>query len=193
MNKENANWHLNQVIKEARFVSNDQLRDVLSTLMLHAEWIIDEHKRMRGFYQKNDKDFKFWQHICAVERGQTSVIIRWRKFQGKRLYSEPLSTSELIDYKMPMTRFKGCTVNEKRTILATEQRFAKVRRINEKLSLIHKCHQALFDMTREHVTDKSIEKDIRNSIGISELPDHQSETNEFTEEDRIAFRKSCGL
>jgi hypothetical protein len=193
MKKENADWHLNQVIKEARFVSNDQLRDVLSTLMLHAEWIVDEHKRMRAFYQKNDKCFKFWQHICAVERGQTSVIIRWRKFQGKRLYSDPLSTSELNDFKMPMSRFKGCTANEKRTILATEQRFSKVRRINEKLSLIHKFHQALFDMTREHVTDKSIEKDIRNSLGIPELPDHQSETSEFSEEERTAFRKKIGL
>lgn len=190
MKKENANWHLNQVIREARFVSNDQLRDVLSTLMFHAEWVVDEHKRMRGFYQKNDKDFKFWQHICAVERGQTSVIIRWRKFQGKRLFSEPLTTSELIDYRMPMSRFKGCTVNEKRTILVTEKRFAKIRRINEKISLIHKCHQALFDMTREHISDKSIERDIRDSLGI---PDHHSKTNEFTEEDRIAFRKSCGL
>ena len=193
MKKENADWHLNQVIKEARFVSKDQLLDVLSTLMLHAEWIVDEHKRMRDFYQKNDKDFKFWQHICAVERGQTSVIIRWRKFQGKRLYSDPLSTSELNDFKMPMSRFKGCTANEKRTILATEQRFSKVRRINEKLSLIHKFHQALFDMTREHVTDKSIEKDIRNSLGIPELPDHQSETSEFSEEERTAFRKKIGL
>jgi hypothetical protein len=148
---------------------------------------------MRGFYQKNDQDFKFWQHICAVEQGKTSVIIRWRKFQGKRLYSDPLSTSELVDYKMPMTRFKGCTINERRTILVTEKRFAKIRRMNEKISLINKCHQALFDMTREHVTDKSIEKDIRNSLGIPELPSHQSGISEFTEEERKAFRKKIGL
>jgi len=44
MKKENADWHLNQVIKEARFVSKDQLLDVLSTLMLHAEWIPPCHR-----------------------------------------------------------------------------------------------------------------------------------------------------
>jgi hypothetical protein len=193
MNKRNAWWHLNQSIKESRFVSRDQLHDVLSILILHAEWVVEQHKLMRDYHKKNDKDFKYWQHICAIERGENTVIVRWRKFQGKRLYSEPLSTSDLSDYKIPMSRFKGCSANEKRTILVTENHFSTIRRINEKLSTIAKSHQALFDMTRERYTDKSLEKTIKNRLDLPEVPLVLSDSSEFTEEQRMEFRKKIGL
>jgi hypothetical protein len=193
MDKQSAWWHLNQAIKESRFVSKDQLHDVLSLLMLHADWVADQHKRMRDYHQKSDKDFKFWQHICFIERGETSVIIRWRRFQGKRLYTEPLSTSELSDYKMPMSRFKSCSANEKRAIVVAENGFSTIRRINEKLSSISRSHQALFDMTRERHTDKSLEKKIKNSLDLPEDSIVQPDNAEFTEEQRIAFRKKIGL
>jgi hypothetical protein len=170
----------------------------LRYMMNISEDIVDEFKRYREEDKKSDSRFRFWTYVPSVERGASSVVIRWRKYRGRGRRSDPVPTSSVTDYKMPIAQFQGCTRAEKRAIVHAESRFAKIRRLNWHLLAINKAHSALIDIVggREVRGSNSPNKStLRNAAPMPEKDDTDRvhKVEEFTENDRRAFRKKLGL
>ena len=177
---------------------SDDFDSILILMMNLAEDIVDEFKRYREEEKKSDSRFRFWTHVPSVERGASSVVIRWRRYTGVGPRSTPLETSGIKDFKMPIDKFHGCTRSEKRAIVHAESRFSKIRKLNAHLLIINKSHNALIDIVDGR---EFCESDTAKDVGspnelpeIDEAADSQfASPQEFTEADRIAFRKKIGL
>lgn len=170
----------------------------LRYMMIISEDIVDEYKRYREEDKKSDSRFRFWTYVPSVERGASSVVIRWRKYRGRGRRSDPVPTSSVTDYKMPIAQFQGCTRAEKRAIVHAESRFAKIRRLNWHLLAINKAHSALVDIVggREVRGSNSPNKSKPRNAAPMPEKDHtnqEPQTEEFTENDRRVFRKKIGL
>lgn len=171
---------------------------LLSCLMSMAQEIVDDFKTVREWHRFSDSSFRYWTYAPSIEKGTCSVIIRWRKYSGKGKFSNPVPTSGLKDFRLPMSNFPGCTRDERLVIKDVEDRFSEIRRINEKLLIISRAHNALLDITGARgqvlnsVSDSSVGYDSVTERS-KELDLKKGSSKPFTEEDRIAFRKSIGL
>jgi hypothetical protein len=176
----------------------DDFNSVLILMMNMSESIVDEYKRFREEDKKSDSRFRFWTYVPSVERGAASVVIRWRRYKGQGPRSSPVATSAVVNFKMPISKFDGCTRAEKRAIVHAESRFAKIRKMNSHLLVINKSHKALVDIvggSSSCAGNVSREITPRNqSVALDmDEADHVKTSDEFTEADRIAFRKKIGL
>jgi hypothetical protein len=175
----------------------DDFDEILRYMMIISGDIVDEFKQYREDDKKSDSRFRFWTYVPSVERGSSSVVIRWRKYKGRGRRSDPVVTSTAKDYKLPISQFYGCTRAEKRAIVNAESRFAKIRKINSNLLAINKAHNALVDIVggrgfcesktpkKTALLDESVMCE-NNDVGEI-LP-----VKEFTEADRLAVRKKVG-
>lgn len=172
--------------------------ELLSCLMLMAQEIVDDFKTVREWHRFSDSSFRYWTYAPSIEKGACSVIIRWRKYSGKAKFSKPVPTSGLKDFRLPMSNFPGCTRDERLVIKDVENRFSEIRRINEKLLTISKAHNALIDITgaRHQNCNSVCNTSVRYESAMDRLVEPEPKkgpSKPFTEEDRIAFRKSIGL
>nr|WP_298380710.1 conjugative transfer protein MobI(A/C) [uncultured Halomonas sp.] len=113
-----------------------------------ARKIVLGYKYARKYDQENNPNFRFWTHICSMEYGDKNFVIRWRNYSGNSQYSTPISTGEMLDYRLPMNLFKKCTQNERRAIIEAERQFAKIRHVNKHLANIIQSIQAVQEITR---------------------------------------------
>ncbi len=120
---------------------------VLRYMFLLSDDIVDEYKQDREFQKNSDSRFRFWTYVPHVERGASSVVIRWRRYTGRSRHSDPVPTSRLKEHRIPMLHFSGCAKSERRAIMRAEERFSEIRRLNEKILLISKAFNALLDLT----------------------------------------------
>ena len=192
---------LNMLIQEFNRLDaarSDEFDAILRYMMVISENIVDEFKQYREDDKHSDSRFRFWTHVPSVERGASSVVIRWRKYQGRGRRSDPVATSAVKDYKMPISQFHGCTRAEKRAIVLAESRFSQIRRLNEHLLAINKAQNALVDVVggrgvRERDYGQEVTKSDQ-SFMINEADIEQlSYFENFSEADRIAFRKKIGV
>mgnify|MGYP003663865096 CR=1 FL=1 len=191
------------VIKSEIYNVNEQRFDdfdlILRCLMIISDDIVDEYKQSRDFHKRKDSKFKFWTYVPSIERGSLSVVIRWRRYSGHGRYSDPVATSQLVDYRIPMSFFPKCTRPEKSAIMHAETQFSTVRKIGEKLLLIAQAQNALLDITgaRCQKEDQRVTGRLQRVQQKAEEDDlvHNSATDtiEFTDAERAAFRKKHGL
>jgi hypothetical protein len=175
----------------------DDFDAILRYMMIISDDIVDEYKQYREDDKKSDSRFRFWTYVPSVERGSSSVVIRWRKYTGRGRRSDPVPTSTVKDHQLPISQFYGCTRAEKRAIVNAESRFAKIRKLNLNLLAINRAQNALVDIVggRDFCESKTSEKTAlleesvmcdSNDVGEI-LP-----VKEFTEADRLAVRKKVG-
>lgn len=176
----------------------DGLDTVIRYLVLIAENIVDDYKEDREFHKNADSTFRFWTYVPQIERGASSVVIRWRRYTGRGRHSCPVSTSTRKDYRIPMTFFPGCTKSERRAIRKAEDQFSKIRQLNEKILIINKAHNALIDMTGARALigsprkNQDGEKQEMASDAATESPQGK-ELKPLTEAEQIKFRRRIGL
>lgn len=189
---------LRSEVVKMKDVHEEVLFDVLVYMMRVSESIVDEYKRSRDQDKNASSRFRFWTYVPSVERGSSSVVIRWRKYSGRGRRSDPVLTSGLVDYKLPMARFPHCTRAEKRAIVRAESRFSKIRKINAHLLTINQAHKALTEIVaaRDVLDDYAMHYSVpRPHHSVIEVDDRSdvAPAAEFTEADRIAFRRKIGL
>ena len=155
------------VIKSEICNVNEQRFDdfdlILRCLMIISDDIVDEYKQSRDFHKRKDSKFKFWTYVPSIERGSLS------------------------------------TRPEKSAIMHAETQFSTVRKIGEKLLLIAQAQNALLDITgaRYLKEDQRVTGRLQRGHQKAEEDDlvHNSATDtvEFTDAERAAFRKKHGL
>ena len=188
---------LSQEFNRLDAARSDEFDAILRYMMVISENIVDEFKQYREVDKHSDSRFRFWTYVPSVERGASSVVIRWRKYQGRGRRSDPVATSSVKDYKIPISQFHGCTRAEKRAIVNAESRFAKIRQLNSHLLAINKAQSALVDILggrggREDEHHQEVISKNGSSMFDESGVDQLSPFENFSEADRIAFRKKIG-
>ncbi|WP_417536607.1 hypothetical protein [Methylophaga sp.] len=185
-------------IVEINEYRQEKYDEVVHYLYLKAGTIVEDYILARNAAKLSDSSFRFWTHFPIVERGASSAVIRWRRYTGRGKFSEPVPTSGLKNYKLPMKLFTGCTKKEREVIADAEERFSVIRRMNEKLLIINKAHHALLDLSgaraviSEMAAKNSSARDLLEAQS-DRLPLLLDPGKEFTEKDRLQFRRNLGL
>ncbi|PFG54286.1 hypothetical protein ATG98_3506 [Marinobacter sp. LV10R520-4] len=175
---------------------SDDFDSIIRYMMGIAESIVDEYKQDREFNKNNDSRFQFWTYVPSVERGASSVVIRWRRYNGSSRYSEPIATSLTVENKIPQSFFPGCKKSEKKAVLHAEKQFSIVRKINEKLLEISQAQNALMGITGARELKASFDENSKSGQknGFdADLGGPLPPAKIFTETDRTRLRKSLGL
>ncbi|WP_286902682.1 hypothetical protein [Vreelandella sedimenti] len=170
-----------------------QSKLMVDSLYDFASFIVQEFNEARESDKEKNPNFRYWKYFCFVEKGKTAVIIRWREFLGKSKFSDPVGLSEMKDFRMPAKVFVKCSKPEKKAILLAEDKFCKVRKINNKIGLSLESVRAMKDMTTCR-SDIFRVDEVLNEFNDIDCIEHYEQLGEVPSEfDRDEFRKSLGL
>jgi len=171
-----------------------QIYSLIDFLYVYALLIVEEFNNSLNHDKTKNPHFRYWKHFCIVTKGKTAVVIRWKRYRGKGVHSDPVNKGMLKAFKMPSGAFIKCSNTEKKAIMIAEDKFSKIRRINSKMgTLIESARSMKYitdyqsKITKDHETLEEDEK-------IEDLEKYHADREKTHGQfDRHEFRRSLGL